>query len=171
MEGEMKTVQFTKLRFMMIGMSVLLIAAGLAVTILRGGFNLGVDFQAGLSLRVAVTSERADVNIESVRAAVSGIDGVQVQTIGSAEDQQFTIRVRDAGEIDDFSSTMSNEIVDSIAGVYGESSVQELENTYVGPRISADLTRNTVLLTSLAMLFILVYIWFRFQLGYSASAI
>ena len=67
----MKTIEFTKLRFIMIAVSILLLAAGLSVTILRGGFNLGVDFQAGLRVRVEIDAADAP-SIEAVRDALSG---------------------------------------------------------------------------------------------------
>jgi preprotein translocase subunit SecF len=166
----MKTVAFTKARYLMIALSVFLIGAGLVTTILRGGFNLGVDFQAGLSMRVGVTP-RVDADIEAVRLALSDIDGAQVQTVGALDDQQFTIRVRDPGEIDSFSSTMSARVLDALTEEFGDGTVEELENTYVGPRFSESLTRNTIMLTSIALLLILSYIWFRFRLGYAIASI
>lgn len=165
----MKTVQFTRVRFVFIAISLLLLGGGLAGTLLQGGFNLGVDFQAGLSLRVGIDSSSA--TIESVRAAVAGIDGSQVQTVGQPEDNQYVVRVRDAGTIDSFSSVMSDRVLADLRSEFGASSVQELENTYVGPRFSEDLTQNTVLLTVLALTLIVIYIWFRFQLGYAVASI
>ena len=165
----MKTVRFTKIRFIMIAVSVLVIAGGLAATLLQDGFNLGVDFQAGLSLRVEV--DNPDASTESVRAAVAGIEGTQVQRVGDEDARQFVIRVRDAGEIDSFSAVMSERILNALASDFGSGSVTELENNFVGPRFSEDLTRNTMLLTSLALGLILVYIWFRFRLGYAAASI
>jgi preprotein translocase subunit SecF len=165
----MKTIQFTRVRFIFIGLSILLLVGGLAGTLLQGGFNLGVDFQAGISLRVAVNSTSAD--IESVRVSVAGIDGSQVQTVGQPEDRQFAVRVRDDGTIDNFSVVMSDRIIGALESEFGSGSVEELENTYVGPRFSEDLTRNTVLLTVLAMTLIIAYIWFRFQLGYAIASI
>ncbi len=165
----MNTIQFTKVRFVFIGISILLLAGGLAGTLVQGGFNLGVDFQAGLSLRVAVDSSSA--TIESVRDAVASVDGSQVQTVGQPEDRQFVVRVRDAGTIDSFSSVMSERVLSALSSEFGIGSVEELENTYVGPRFSQDLTRNTVLLTVLALTLIVAYIWFRFQLGYAMASI
>lgn len=165
----MKTIRFTKIRFVMIAVSVLVIAGGLTGAFLQGGFNLGVDFQAGLSLRVAV--DNPDASTESVRNALAGIEGTQVQTVGDPEDNQFIVRVRDAGEIESFSSVMSERILNALGSQFSTGAVTELENTYVGPRFSEDLTRNTVLLTTLALGLILVYIWFRFRLGYAAASI
>ena len=165
----MKTIEFTRIRFLMIAVSVLLIAGGLAATLLQGGFNLGVDFQPGLSMRVGIDSPAAA--IDTVRAAVAPLDGSQVQTVGDPEQQQFIVRVRDAGTIDAFSSVMSERVLSTLGDAFGATAVTELENNYVGPRFSEDLTRNTILLTSLALALILLYIWFRFQLAYAAASI
>ena len=165
----MRTIQFTRLRYYMLGLSVLLIAAGVAATVMHGGFNLGVDFQAGISLRVAVDAPNAD--IESVRVASAGIAGTMVQTVGDPADRQFIVRVRDPGEIDGFSAVMGERIISTLETAFGAGTVTELESNYVGPRVSADLTRNTILLTSLAMGLILLYIWFRFRLGYATASI
>ncbi len=165
----MRTIQFTKLRFYMLGLSVLLIAAGVTATIMQGGYNLGVDFQAGLSLRVAIEAPEAE--IESVRAATAGIAGTMVQTVGDPADRQFIIRVRDPGDIDGFAAVMGERIISTLEAAFGAGTVTELESNFVGPRVSADLTRNTILLISLAMGLILLYIWFRFRLGYAAASI
>lgn len=167
----MKTVKFTRLRFVMIALSLVLIGSGVVGTILRGGFNLGIDFQAGLSMRVAIDPAKADSSIESVRDALSGLDGAQVQTVGDEADRQYVIRVSDPGNIDSFSSVVSAEILDALSATFGEDTAQELENSFVGPRFSQDLTQNTVVLTALALGVILLYIWFRFRLGYATAAI
>jgi preprotein translocase subunit SecF len=169
MGREMKVIKFTKVRFLMIVVSIALISGGIGLTVARGGFNLGVDFQAGLSVRVAVDDSRA--TIESVREALSGFDGSQVQTVGAEQERQFTVRVRDDGETDSFSTVMGARIVESLESAFGAGSVSELESNFVSPRFSEDLTRNTVLLISLAMALILLYIWFRFKLGYATASI
>ncbi|ADK82334.1 protein translocase subunit SecF [Sediminispirochaeta smaragdinae] len=49
-----KVVRFTKIRYLMFVVSLSLILAGIVGTISLGGFNLGIDFQAGLSQRVQI---------------------------------------------------------------------------------------------------------------------
>lgn len=165
----MKTVQFSRLRFVMLVLSVVVIAAGAAVTVTRGGFNLGIDFQAGLSLRVEVAA--SDASIETVRSALSAVDGAQVQTVGEQTDRQFVIRVSDPGDVASFGTVASAQILETLQEEFGDNAVTELENTFVGPRFSRDLTQNTILLTTLALAVILVYIWIRFRLGYAAASI
>lgn len=48
-----RVIQFTKLRYLLI-VSLLMIAAGIAGTILQGGFDLGIDFNAGINQRIQI---------------------------------------------------------------------------------------------------------------------
>ncbi|MFP4374073.1 MAG: protein translocase subunit SecF [Spirochaetaceae bacterium] len=163
-------IQFTRIRYIMILISILVIAAGTTATVMQGGFNLGIDFEAGLLQRVEIRGS-GDVGADAVRDALSGIDGVQVQRVGRPEDNQFSIRVRDSGDVEDFSRVMTDEVVTALGGEFGERNIGVLETSYVGPRFSQDLATQAIWLTTLALLLILAYIWFRFRLGYAASAI
>jgi preprotein translocase subunit SecF len=165
-----RVFDFMKTRGIMLGLSALLIVAGIAGTVIRGGFNLGIDFEAGLSMTVAVEATQ-DVTVAEVREALSAYDGAQIQRVGSPEDDVFVVRVRDDGSVEDFDQVVSAQILSDIqAGVSG-STVTELEVSYVGPRFSQDLTRQAILLTVFALLLILIYLWFRFRLGYAVASI
>jgi len=167
----MKTVlNVTKLRFPALALSAVLIIAGFALTSARGGFNLGIDFQAGLSQQIEIETQQTP-SADDVRQLLGGIDGVQVQEVSLNEQPAFTIRVRDDGSIRDFSEVMGARVIELIEDRFGAGSVNELERSFVGPRFSADLTRNAFLLVSFAMGLILLYVWFRFRLGYAVSAI
>ncbi len=163
-----RVIAFTRLRFVMIAMSVILIAAGIGVTVSRGGFNLGIDFQAGLELRVAV--EGVD-SVEQVRGALREFPGAQVQSVGGAESEEYSIRIRDDGSVAQFSQVVSGEVLSALRDRFGASSIDELQTSYVGPRFSEDLSEQAALITSLALALILIYIWFRFRLGYAVAAI
>ncbi len=70
-----RVIQFTKFRFFMIALSVIVIIAGIVGTVQQGGFNLGIDFEAGLNQRVQVApvgmeivytgGDDATVNVEN----------------------------------------------------------------------------------------------------------
>jgi preprotein translocase subunit SecF len=154
----------------MIVVSVLVIAAGITATVMQGGFNLGIDFEAGLRQRVEIAAAD-DPEVADVRDALAGIEGAQVQRVGQPADNQFSIRVTDPGTIENFSQVMSDRVVDSLGEEFGETNIVVLETSFVGPRFSQDLASQAIWLTTLALLLILAYIWFRFRLGYAASAI
>lgn len=167
----MKRVRdFMKIRVVMLIISTLVIIGGISGTIARGGFNLGIDFQAGLSMTVEIDADEL-VDVADVRADLSVIDGVSAQRIGAVEDQQFIIRIRDDGTIDTFEQVMTRRILDELASAYPGAGITELETAYVGPRFSADLARQAIGLTAFALLLILAYLWFRFRLGYALSSI
>ena len=166
-----KIVQFTKIRLLMIVLSLVVIGAGLIVTITKNGFNLGVDFQAGLNLQVEIQSSSTAVSITSLRDVLSTFDGLQVQVIGADELQRFTIRIRDDGSIADFSNQMRDEISATLAATFGTSAVDILGEDYVEPRFAADLALNTTLLIVVAMIAILIYLWIRFRFAYALSSL
>jgi preprotein translocase subunit SecF len=120
---------------------------------------------------VEIAQAAGDIDATEVRAALSGVDGAQVQRVGQPEDQQFSIRVRDPGNVENFSQIMSTEIEEALGEAFGETNISVLQTSFVGPRFSQDLASQAVWLTTLALVLILAYIWFRFRLGYAASAI
>ncbi|MCF7943431.1 MAG: protein translocase subunit SecF [Spirochaetia bacterium] len=56
-----RIIKFSKYRLLFFILSALLILAGITGIILNGGFNLGIDFQAGLSQRVQVAEPAMSV--------------------------------------------------------------------------------------------------------------
>jgi preprotein translocase subunit SecF len=167
----MKVIRFLKYGKFTIVLSVLCIAGGIAATIVQGGFNLGLDFQAGLSQQLRIEGVQAP--IERVREALGSIDGVQIQETGAAGTQEYIIKVKQQGSGNDatFQVDMQARIFKALGAVFGAQAVKDLQSEYVGARFSSDLASQTVLLTVFALLLILVYCWFRFKLAYAVAAI
>lgn len=166
-----QTIQFTKIRYVMLAISVALIVAGIVATILRGGFNLGIDFEAGLTQTVRIETTE-DTEAGALRDILAGeIEGVQVTRIGDPEEDTFSVRVSQDEGGEDFTNTISTRVEEILAEQYGAGNVETLETNFVESRFSQDLTRQAILLTAFALVLILVYIWFRFRLGYAVSAI
>lgn len=165
-----RVYDFMKIRVVMLVISAIVIVGGIGGTIAQGGFNLGIDFQAGLSMTVGVQTDEI-VDVADIRSVLSGIEGLAAQRVGSAEDQQFIVRVRDDGTIADFEQATAERILGELAAAYPGARITELETAYVGPRFSQDLAQQALALTLFALLLILAYLWFRFRLGYALSSI
>lgn len=163
-----RVFDFMKSRVIMLIISAVVLVGGIAGTVTQGGFNLGIDFQAGLSLTVGVSG---NVGVDEVRGALGDLDGIQVQRLGAPADQRFVIRVRDDGRGQDFARVTTNRIMADLRAAFPDSRVEELETAYVGPRFSRDLTQQALFLTVFALVLILGYLWFRFRLGYALSSI
>lgn len=165
-----RVYDFMKIRVVMLVISAVVIAGGIAGTVARGGFNLGIDFQAGLSITVRIDGDEL-IDVAGIREDLAAIDGLSAQRVGAEEDQQFIIRVRDDGTSPDFEQTMAARLLQDLRSAYPGAQVTELETAYVGPRFSADLAQQAIALTAFALLLILAYLWFRFRLGYALSSI
>ena len=164
-------IDFLKYRIPFLALSLVVIIAGLAFTINHGGFNLGVDFQAGLRQQVQIDPERTSVTIEQVRESLTSIAGAQVQTVGSAEEQRFSIRVI-AEEADErVASELAADVMSILRNAFGDETVVEESSNFVGPGFSAALARQTFMLTAVALVLILLYVWIRFRLAYAIGAI
>ncbi len=162
-----RVFDFMKIRVVMLIISAAVIVGGIAGTVTQDGFNLGIDFQAGLSLTVGISG---NVSEENVRSAVAGIESAQVQRLGPVGSGQFVIRVRDDGT-PAFETVMADRLLEELASAFPTSTVEELETTYVGPRFSGDLTQQALFLTIFALVLILAYLWFRFRMAYAFSSI
>ncbi len=165
-----RVFDFMKTRTLMFVVSAVVIVGGIVGTVVQGGFNLGIDFQPGLNLTVEVDA-REDLDIEAIRSALVDYEGAQIQRLGDAAADRFVIRIRDDGSIDDFAVTISRTVLDDLRSEFDGATVTELENAYVGPRFSRDLTQQAVFLTVFALVLILAYLWFRFRFGYAVASI
>jgi len=94
MEEQMtRVIHFTKIRFFTIGLSVLIICAGIVITVMNGGFNLGIDFQAGLSERIQIAPAALSITYNGAGDArldsVSGGLYVEVRSGESVQHKTF----------------------------------------------------------------------------------
>ncbi|MCX7786925.1 MAG: protein translocase subunit SecF [Spirochaetes bacterium] len=166
----MKVIQFLRYRYLAYSISFVAIVACLALTWLQGGFNLGLDFQAGARIQVKIDLS-VKAPIETVRSALGTLDNPQIQTIGNASNQEYAIKVKQIGESKTFSTEVEGKIRTALGQRFGEGKVQILQTEYVGPRFSSDLASQALFLTLFALLLIMLYAWFRFKLAYALAAI
>ena len=117
----------------------------------------------------AVTESYVDV--ETVRAALESFGTVQIQMIGAAANQEFQVRVPEKADARDFDQEVSSRLKSLLEAEYGDGTILIRQTDYVGARLSQNLAQQTVYLSVLALVLILVYIWFRFKLAYAVSAI
>lgn len=164
-----RVIPFNRYRYISISLSVVLIVAGVVATIVQGGFNLGVDFAAGISQQVRIAGTSAD--IDDVRAALAEVEGAQIQVVGNPANQEFGIRVGQESEGDEFGRETSARVERLLEAAFGAGNVQVLQSDYVGPRFSATLANQAALLSSVALILILLYVWFRFKFEFALSAI
>jgi preprotein translocase subunit SecF len=161
----MKLFNVTRYRVPALSTSAALIIIFWAYTLFfAGGFNFGIDFQAGINITVDVPAASDE---EAVRDVLSDYNP-QVQTAGD-KGGQFIIRIADDLQVENFQQTVTDAVSEKLKAEFG--SVEILSEEYIGSSFASNLATQTIWLTLIALGLILLYIWIRFKLNYAVSAI
>ena len=161
----MKIIPSSKLRVFAFVLSLICIAAGFTLFFLKG-FNLGVDFESGISEVVKINSD--NVNISDVRSALDGIKA-RVQRVGDIQDSTFSIRT--SADTQEARKEIEDNISNALNQYFGEDSFEVVSSAFIGSKFSSSLITTSILGVCIALLIILIYIWFRFKFVYSISAV
>ncbi|MGE3930036.1 MAG: protein translocase subunit SecF [Hyphomonadaceae bacterium] len=131
--------------------------------VLERGFNLGIDFRGGTMLEFEAPS---DIDIGAVRAAVENLELGDVQVQAFSDPRRAQIRyespAQDAAET---AQRVENVISENVPGV------NFLAREVVGPKVSDELFTGGLIALGLAILLMLIYIWFRFEWQFGVGAI
>lgn len=170
-----KVIQFTRVRWIMISLSVLLILGGLVGYFIRGGFNLGIDYTAGLTQHIQIDPQAATASIEAVRVALSAVDKMDLQSIGPAADQEFVVKIiappAEDSEAKSFQARQEAQIIELLADAFGRENVEVKQSDFVGPRYSQNLVGQTISIVLVALTLILLYTAFRFHFIFATAAV
>jgi len=153
-------VNFIGFRFVAFVLSAILIIGSITLTATKG-LNFGTDFTGGIMMEIGTPQP---ANLKEMRAKLNdlGLGDVQLQNFGSDRDVLINMAVPEDG---DASST-----VDKIKATLG-SDIDYRRSEFVGPKVGNELVEAGILAVVLSIGAMLVYIWFRFEWQFGASAI
>jgi preprotein translocase subunit SecF len=166
-----RVIDFLRLRWVFFIFSTLLILAGVVGYFALGGFNLGIDFTAGLVEQVRVDPAVRKTSIGEVRDAVASIGKFDVQVVGPADQQVYAIKVLAPGEDPAFQNETENRLTQLLTARFGEGDFQIQSSDFVGPRYSRELASQTISILLVAVILILIYAAVRFQFIYGMAAV
>lgn len=128
------------------------------------GFNLGIDFRGGTLIEAQTTQQQADVG--GLREQLTDLDlgDVQIQEFGSPRD--VLIRVGEFGTTEDAQQAILKKITDALGSEY---SIRRVET--VGPSVSGELVRQSIVALILGAVAVLIYLWFRFEWQFAVGAL
>ncbi len=126
--------------------------------------NYGIDFTGGTMVEVQAKAQKADIG--AIRSTLNGLNvgGVHVQGFGSP--REVLIRVQASSDTDAAQQRAINSIRGALEKDY---TIRRVE--LVGPTVSSELARAGTIAVLVALLAILVYIWFRFEWQFALGAI
>ena len=144
--------------------SIVLTLISLLLIILNG-LNYGIDFKGGTLLEIRLDDK--NTKISSIRDSLSNLDLGDVNVKNFGEDGDFIIKIEKKVENNnDFISTIKSSLDQNLNQ---ETNLRRVES--VGPKVSEELLKSGLISIGLALLMMLIYIWFRFEWQFSLGSI
>ena len=153
---------FTRFRRISFPISALLSIVAITLFFTHG-LNFGIDFKGGTLLEVQAKS--GDVNIASMRTTLNklGLGEVQLQQFGGPTEVLIRVAEQPGGD------AAQQEAVQKVRGALGDT-VTYRRVEVVGPRVSGELLAYGMIGLMLAIVGILIYLWFRFEWQFALGA-
>ena len=159
---------FVKWRYHALTLSALIIVAGLATIVKRGGVPLGVDFAGGTQLTLKFDHAVSEEDVRRVIPAAFAKDAI-VQTFGASSEHKIMVRLPQSAEAGTDLEAASQPVVDALkAANFGKF---DISKDAVGPVMGKDLRAKGIYATLASLGGILIYIWFRFRLTFAVGAV
>ncbi|KFC69996.1 Protein-export membrane protein SecD [Devosia sp. LC5] len=129
------------------------------------GFNLGIDFVGGTA--IVVQHEGGPADVGQIRETLDGLNlgEIQVQGFGTPEDVLVRVQAQEGGQ--DADQVAVSKVRDALAGEnYTIRSTEAVSGT-----VSGELAWKGTIAVIVALIAILIYIWFRFEWQFALAAV
>ena len=127
------------------------------------GLNFGIDFKGGTLMEIRAKSGAADIATMRATLGGLGLGDVQLQQFGGPDEVLIRVAEQPGGD------AAQQQAVQKVHGALGEA-VEYRRVEVVGPRVSGELLAYGMLGLMLAILAILIYLWFRFEWQFALGA-
>lgn len=144
--------------------SVALLVIGFGSLIMHGGPNYGIDFLGGTSIELQFETPPGVGNIRDV-VAEAGFPDAEIKTFGAANEILIRVQEQETG------TEISDAIKTAISNAFPDNPYVVRMIEKVGPKIGAELRTAAVWAILIALLFILIYISWRFEFVFALGAI
>jgi preprotein translocase subunit SecF len=127
------------------------------------GLNFGIDFRGGTLIEVQSKSGPANLADMRTKIGTLGLTEFQLQQFGTPTEVLIRIAQQPGGD------GAQQQAVQKVRGVLGDD-VDYRRVEVVGPRVSTELLSYGMLGIFVAILGILIYLWFRFEWQFALGA-
>ena len=135
------------------------------VFIIFKGLNYGIDFKGGTLIEIRL--ENKDIKISEIRDSLSDINLGDISIKNFGKEGDYILKIEEKLEknevlIKKLKSTLNQSLNEDI-------NFRRVES--VGPKVRAELLKSGIISIGLALLMMLIYIWFRFEWQFSLGSI
>lgn len=130
---------------------------------LVNGLNYGIDFKGGTLIEVRTLG---NVTIGDLRQTIGalGLGDAELQEFGAPNDVLIRLETQPGGE------AAQAVAVSKVTQALGKD-VEIRRVELVGPKVSAELTQGGIIAVVVAIIMVLIYIWFRFEWQFGLGAV
>ena len=142
-------------------LSALLIVGSIGSFVVQG-LNFGIDFRGGTLLEVQAKGVAPLAELRRALPA-AGAHDAQVQAFGSPDSAMLRFRTEHENVQE------AQAVKEHLAARFPDMQFKRME--VVGPKVSGELMTSGFMALGIALLLMLAYIWFRFQLQFGLGAV
>jgi preprotein translocase subunit SecF len=157
-------IDFIKIRWYAISVSVILILAGIVSMMIKGGPKYGVDFLGGTVIQMHFP---VAPGLSEVRDAVAtaGFGDAEIKTFGERNEVLVRVQQQEIG------TTTSDAIMNALKQRFSDNQPEIRMVESVGPKIGKELRTSAIWATFLSLVMILIYVTFRFEFIFAVGAV
>ena len=159
----LNNIDFMKWRRVYGALSAILVLGSITLLFTRG-LNLGLDFTGGTVIEVHSEKE---IQLEKARDALADTPfaGAVLQYFGSAHDMVVRVAPQENLELDKVGQAVFAKLHEAMPDL------ESRRVEYVGPQVGDELRDQSGLALLMALVAMLVYVWFRFSNKFGISAV
>ncbi len=147
-------IDFVAQRYIAFAIDGLLVLATI-LSLYFQGLNLGIDFTGGV---VIEASSANTIDVGALREKLDGLGFGEVAIQNFGTDKSVLIRVQPSKHVVGQEMAVANKIKEALGKGF---TIGRQEA--VGPKVSGELFQTGIIATTLAILMIAAYVWFRFE--------
>lgn len=153
----LKIIEKTKIWF---SISLLVIVLGIGFMVYRGGLNFGIDFIGGSKVIIQMPDDFTKSEVDEIIKKYA-----EDAVTNTVNDTQLEIKAKD------FDSTKVSEMMNELKEKYKLEDDALVSQDEIGASVSSELTKNSLISLSIAVIAMLIYVAVRFEFKFGVSAI
>ncbi len=159
-------INFLGMRKIAAVLSIALMIGSLALFAVNS-LNYGIDFQGGIEVEFGY--EDRTVDIATIRAVIAPLNMGDVSVKGIDDGSSALIRIERQPGGDEAQSDATRRVREAFTAAMPD--IEYRQGNIIGPVVSGELKRDGVLAVTIAVLLVLIYIWFRFEWQFGLGAV